>query len=151
MNTGLAILLGLLPAVMLGGGAMICAGIALLRPRTRPSLYRWLTLLATVAAFIAALFELGGMGTNHNGVGLVAYGGGLMIDRFHVFGTVLVCAVLVLAVLGSEAYMRRVPARAARVSRRLARCRRSRARRFRVSRLAAIWLALRDRAGRAFA
>ncbi len=111
-NSGLGILLGLLPAVMLGGGALICAVVATARPRTRPSLYRWLTLLATAAAFAASMIELVAMRPNHNGVGLVAYGGGLVVDRFHVFGTVLVCLVLVLTVLGAEAYMRRVPARA---------------------------------------
>jgi NADH-quinone oxidoreductase subunit N len=111
-NPGLAILLGLLPAVMLVGGALICAVLATSRPRTRPSLYRWLTLLATLAAFTASMIELAGMGHNRNGVGFVAYGGGLMVDRFHVFGTVLVCLVLALTLLGSEAYMRRAPARA---------------------------------------
>lgn len=111
-NRGLGILLGLLPAVMLAGGALVCASIALTRRRTRPSLYRWITLLATVAAFTASLIELQAMGHNSNGVGLVAYASGLMVDRFHVFGTVLVCAVLAFTVLGSEAYARRVPARA---------------------------------------
>lgn len=112
MNPGLAILLGLLPAVMLTGGAVVCFAVALLRRGTRPSLYRWLTLLATVAAFTASMFELRGMSSQRSGVGLVAYGGGLMVDRFHVFGSVLVCAVVALTVLGSQGYMRRVPARA---------------------------------------
>jgi NADH-quinone oxidoreductase subunit N len=109
---GLGILVGLLPAVMLGGGALVCAVVAAVRPRTRPSLYRWLTLLATAAAFAASMIELVAMRPNRTGVGLVAYGGGLLVDRFHVFGTVLVCMVLVLTVLGAEAYLRRVPARA---------------------------------------
>ena len=52
------------------------------------------------------------MRPNAGGVGFVAYSGGLMVDRFHVFGTVLICLVLVLTVLGAEAYTRRVPARA---------------------------------------
>ncbi|MGH7722806.1 MAG: proton-conducting transporter membrane subunit [Candidatus Dormibacteria bacterium] len=111
-NLGLGVVLGLLPAVMLGGGALVCAAVATARPRTRPSLYRWLTLLATAAAFTASMFELVAMGGNRNGAGLVAYSGGLMVDRFQVFGTVLVCLVLVLTVLGAEAYQRRVPARA---------------------------------------
>ena len=112
MNLGLAILVGLLPAVMLTAGAMVCAGVALLRPRTRPSLYRWVTLMFTAAAFTSSMFELRAMDRIHSGVGLIAYSGGLVFDRFHVFGTVLVCVVLVLTVLGAEAYLRRVPARA---------------------------------------
>ena len=52
------------------------------------------------------------MSAQKSGVGLVAYSGGLTVDRFHVFGTVLVCAVLALTLLGSETYMRRAPARA---------------------------------------
>ncbi len=111
-NPGLGILIGLLPAVMFGAGTLLCAAIATLRPRTRASLYRWLTLLMTVAAFVAALLELRGLDHSSGGVGLVAYGGGLMVDRFHVFGTVLICALVALTVLGAEAYMRRVPARA---------------------------------------
>jgi len=111
-NVGLGIVVGLLPAVMLGGGALVCAAVAAVRPRTRPSLYRWLTLLATVGAFTASMFELVAMRPDRDGVGLVAYAGGLIVDRFHVFGTVLVCLVLVLTVLGAEAYLRRVPARA---------------------------------------
>ncbi|MDQ6856194.1 MAG: hypothetical protein M3Z57_03870 [Candidatus Dormibacteraeota bacterium] len=111
-NQPLGILVGLLPAVMLGFGALVCAGVATARPRTRPSLYRWVTLLATVGAFTASLVELMAMRPSVNGVGLVGYSGGLMVDRFHVFGTVLVCLLLVLTVLGAEVYMRRVPARA---------------------------------------
>jgi NADH-quinone oxidoreductase subunit N len=109
---GLAILLGLLPAVMLAGGALLCAAIALARPRTRASLYRWITLLATVGAFAASMIELRALTHNPSGVGSVSFEGGLIIDRFHVFGTVLVCAVLVLTVLGAQAYLRRAPARA---------------------------------------
>lgn len=111
-NQGLGILLGLLPAVMLGGGALVCAVVAAARPGTRPSLYRWLVLLATAGAFTASMIELVAMRPDRDGVGLVAYAGGLIVDRFHVFGTVLVCLVLVLTVLGAEAYMRRAPARA---------------------------------------
>ena len=111
-NQPLGTLLGLLPAVMLGFGALVCAAVAAGRPRTRPSLYRWMSLLATAGAFTASLIELLAMRPSASGVGLVAYSGGLMVDRFHVFGTVLVCLLLVLTVLGSQAYMRRVPARA---------------------------------------
>jgi NADH-quinone oxidoreductase subunit N len=111
-NQPLGILLGLLPAVMLAGGALVCAAVAAVRPHTRPSLYRWVTLLAAAAAFTSSLIELRAISPNTSGVGLVVFSGGLIVDRFHVFGTVLVCAVLVLTVLGSEAYMRRVPARA---------------------------------------
>jgi NADH-quinone oxidoreductase subunit N len=112
MNPGLAIVLGLLPAVMLAGGALLCAALALARPRTRASLYRWITLLATVAAFVASMLELAALTHNPSGVGQVANEGGMIIDRFHVFGTVLACAVVVLTVLGAQAYLSRAPARA---------------------------------------
>jgi NADH-quinone oxidoreductase subunit N len=111
-NQGLGILLGLLPAAMLGGGALLCAVVAAARPRTRSTLYRWISLVATAAAFTASLIELRAMSAQSSGVGLVAYSGGLMVDRFHVFGTVLVCAALALTLLGSETYLRRAPARA---------------------------------------
>ncbi len=111
-NQPLGILLGLLPAVMLAFGALLCAVVAALRPRTRPSLYRWVALLTTVGAFVASVVELLAMRPSADGVGLVTYSGGLIVDRFQVFGTVLVCLVLVLTVLGAEGYMRRVPARA---------------------------------------
>lgn len=111
-NLGLGVLLGILPAAMLGFGALVCAAVAATRPRTRPSLYRWVTLLAIAGAFTSSLVELLAMRPNRDGVGLAAYSGGLVVDRFHVFGTVLVCLVLVLTLLGSEAYTRRVPARA---------------------------------------
>jgi NADH-quinone oxidoreductase subunit N len=97
---------------MLAFGAAVCAALAAARPGTRPSLYRWITLLATAGAFTASLIELLAMRANAGGVGFVAYSGGLMVDRFHVFGTVLICLVLVLTVLGAEGYARRVPARA---------------------------------------
>ncbi len=101
-NAPLGTLLGLLPAVMLGFGALVCAVVAATRPRTRHSLYRWLTLLATAGAFAASLVELMAMRPSTTGVGLVTYSGGLIVDRFHVFGTVLVLLVLVLTVLGSR-------------------------------------------------
>jgi NADH-quinone oxidoreductase subunit N len=112
VNRNLGLLLVLLPAVMLGAGALLCAMVALLRRRTRASLYRWITLLATSSAFVASLFELGGLGRVRSGVGLVTNEGGLIADRFHVYGSVVVEALLVLTVLGAAAYMRRVPARA---------------------------------------
>jgi NADH-quinone oxidoreductase subunit N len=111
-NQPLGTLLGLLPAVMLAFGALLCAVVAALRPRTRSSLYRSVALLTTVGAFVSSLVELLAMRPSVDGVGLVAYSGGLVVDRFHVFGTVLVLLVLVLTVLGAEGYMRRVPARA---------------------------------------
>lgn len=111
-SPGLGVLLAILPAAMLAFGAMVCAAVAATRPGTRASLYRWITLVAAAGAFTASLIELMAMRPSANGVGLVAYDGGLIVDRFHVFGTVLVCLVLVLTVLGAEAYMRRVPARA---------------------------------------
>jgi NADH-quinone oxidoreductase subunit N len=111
-NTGVGVGLGLLPALILGGGALVCAAVAVSRPRMRPSLYRWLTLLAAAGAFTASMIELVSLRPDHNGVGLVAYSGGLMVDRFHVFGTALVLLVLVLTVLGAETYLRRSPARA---------------------------------------
>ncbi len=111
-NQPLGILVGLLPAVMLGFGALLCALVAALRPATRPSLYRWIACMATSGAFVGSLVELLAMRPSTSGVGLVTYSGALMVDRFHVFGTVLVCLVLVLTVLGAEGYMRRVPARA---------------------------------------
>ncbi|HEX4580179.1 MAG TPA: proton-conducting transporter membrane subunit [Candidatus Dormibacteraeota bacterium] len=112
MNPNLAILLGLLPAVMLAGGALVCAALALVRPGTRTSLYRWITLLSTVAAFVASMLELTAMTHDATGVGAVDYQGGLIIDRFHVFGTVLVCGVVALTVLGAQAYLRRAAGRA---------------------------------------
>ena len=112
MNRNLGLLLVILPSVMLGGGALVCAALSWLRPRSRPSLYRWITLLTTIAAFVASLFELGGLGRQTSGVGLVTNEGGLIADRFHVFGSALVEALVVLTVLGAAAYMRRVPARA---------------------------------------
>lgn len=111
-GAGLGIVVGLLPAVMLGGGALACAVVATARPRTRASLYRWLTLLATAGAFTASMIELVAIRPNRDGVGLASYAGALMIDRFHVFGTVLVCLVLILTVIGAETYMRRFPTRA---------------------------------------
>ncbi len=111
-SRGLGILLGLLPALMLGGGAAVCAAVAALRPRSRVSLYRWIALLATAGAFAASLIELRALDRSRTGVGLAAYAGGLMVDRFHVFGTVLVCAVLALTVIGAEAHMRRLRSRA---------------------------------------
>ncbi|MBJ7594938.1 MAG: hypothetical protein JF886_08780 [Candidatus Dormibacteraeota bacterium] len=111
-NFGLGVLLGILPAAMLGFGALVCAAVAAARPRRRASLFRSITLLAAVGAFTASMIELLGLRPSPAGVGLVAYSGGLMVDRFHVFGSVLVLLVLVLTVLGSEAYTRRAPARA---------------------------------------
>lgn len=105
------ILLGLLPAVFLVAGAMVCALAAWRRPSLWSSLYRWVALLATVAAFTTAMITLRGI-TSRSGVGEIDFGGGLTVDRFAVYGTVAVCALLALTVLGSESYMRRAPARA---------------------------------------
>ncbi|MHB8718307.1 MAG: NADH-quinone oxidoreductase subunit N [Candidatus Dormibacteria bacterium] len=111
-NAPLATLLGILPAVLLAGGAVVCTVVVALRPHTRWSLYRWVGLLMTAAAFSASMFTVGAMGTNRNGVGYVAFGGGLMVDRFAVYGAVVACAILALTLLGAESYMRRNPTRA---------------------------------------
>lgn len=111
-NPGMAILLGLLPAVMLTGGALVCGSLATLRPRTRWSLYRWIGLLMTASALAAAILTLAAMSSRRDGVGVIDFGGGLAIDRFAVYATVVVCAVLALSLLGSEAYMRRAATRA---------------------------------------
>jgi NADH-quinone oxidoreductase subunit N len=111
-NSSLGTLLGLLPSVMLAGGALLCALIAVLRRGTRPFLYRVITVVMTVAAFACSMIELRALNGTRNGVGMAAFGGGLVVDRFHVFGSVLACAIVVLTVLGAESYLRRAPARA---------------------------------------
>lgn len=112
MNSSLAVVLGLLPAVLMAGGALTCAVVAFLRPRTRTSLYRWITVLVAGAAFAASMLELASLTHRPSGLGTSINGGALVVDRFHVFGSVMAEAVVVLAVLGAEAYTRRVPARA---------------------------------------
>lgn len=111
MTGDLSVMLGLLPAISLGAGALVCALVALLRPRTPSSAYRWITVLAVIVAFVRSILELRAL-NGTSGTGLVSNEGGLVIDRFHVFGGVLTEAVVLLTVLGADAYMRRVPARA---------------------------------------
>lgn len=112
MNRPLLLLMALLPAVFLGGGALVTALIAAVRPRTHPSLYRGVGMLAAAASITASIRELLAISPERSGVGLVDLSGGFVVDRFHVFGSILCAAILMAALLGSEAYIRRAPSRA---------------------------------------
>lgn len=97
--TGLQFLLGVLPAVMLAAGAIICAVLGWLRPGSRDDLFRWIGTLSCAASITASLYVLYGMRGNDSGVGITSYQGGLLVDRFGVFCSVLLTGVAMVSLL----------------------------------------------------
>ena len=111
-NYPLALAIAVLPESILAGIAAICAVLALLRPRQRPDLFRWVACIGLAGAIAAAGFALYGMRTNSDGVGLVVWGGGLSVDRFSMFITIAACSFALITCLLSDTYLRVNPRRA---------------------------------------
>lgn len=109
---GFALTVALLPQLVLAGTALVCAGLAVARPRERPDLYRWLACIGLLGAVAACGIDLVAMRLSRTGVGLVAWNGGLVVDRFSVFITVTACVVALITCLVSDTFLRRTPSRA---------------------------------------
>lgn len=110
----LGIIVELLPTAMLLGTALFIALLAIVRPRSDVSVYRWLAVLGFAGALVASLIELYGMRLNNDGVGLVTFAGAILADRLDIYVDGVVCALGMLLSLGvSDAWRevhRRVPA-----------------------------------------
>jgi len=108
-----AVTLGLLPQGLL---VLVTWGIVVLRvvrPKLRPSLYRWASCIALAGSLAASLIVLFGLRLARSGVGLVAYGGSLVVDRFSVLCTIIFLVLALLTVLLSGSFTERISSRAA--------------------------------------
>lgn len=111
-NFGQALITAVLPDAILVVVAGVCALLGVLRPRYRPSLFRWIACIALAGAVAASGFELFGMRNVRGGVGLDAFGGGLVADHLSVYVTIAACALSFVVCLLSDSYLRRIRRRA---------------------------------------
>ncbi len=105
------LLTALLPQLILAGVAVVGALIALVRPRERPDLHRWLACIGLLGAIAASGFVLFGVRRRGDGVALSAWNGGLSVDRFSLFVTIVACGIALITCLSSDSYLRRIPSR----------------------------------------
>ena len=107
---GMAVFATMLPTTLLVALAAVGGLLGWLRPGLPPSFHRWLGALALVGAAAAALVALRGVALT-NGVGLAAYAGGVVADRFSTFAVLLLCGTGLLAILTSGAAEERLGSR----------------------------------------
>lgn len=112
MGFAYVLILALLPQLILAGVAVVCAVLGALRPGERPDLFRWLAVIGLLGAVAACGFDLFGMRLNRNHIALQLWNGGLSVDHFSLFVTVLVCVFALITCLVSDTYIRRIPSRA---------------------------------------
>ena len=102
----------LLPEILLLALAVVCAVLGYIRPHERPDLYRWIAVMGLVAAVTATAFTLHAT-QRGNGVAIVVWGGGLVVDRFSMYVTVAACAFALITCLSADSFIRRIPTRSA--------------------------------------
>ena len=108
---GTAVVATVLPSVLLLAIAAVGAFLGWRRPDLPVSFQRWLAAIGLVGAAFAALITLSGL-TKTSGVGLVAFSGGIVADRFAVYAELLLCAVGLLGMLGAGTAAQRLGRRA---------------------------------------
>jgi NADH-quinone oxidoreductase subunit N len=108
---GMAVFATMLPTTLLVVLAAVGGLLGWRRPGLPPSFHRWLGALALVGAASAALVALRGVALSTNGVGLSAYAGGVVADRFSTYAVLLLCGTGLLAILTSGAAEARLGSR----------------------------------------
>lgn len=107
---GPALVASLLPEILLVALAAVCAILGAIR-RERPDLYRWIAVIGLLGAVTSAAYTLHAT-AGSSGTVLSVWGGGLLVDHFSLYLTVVVCAFALITCLTSDAYLRRIPTRA---------------------------------------
>lgn len=102
----------LLPELLLTGLALVCALLGLVRPGQRPDLYRWIAVIGVLGAVTSAAYTLAATSRSASGVAIAVWGGGLLVDRFSLYVTVIACAFALITCLSADVYLRRIPTRA---------------------------------------
>jgi NADH-quinone oxidoreductase subunit N len=101
---GLRTLQDLVPEAILLAGALTCAGLGAMRPRTTMRVFMGLSGLTLLGAGLSSLVYLRGMPAG----GYAAFSDGLVVDRFTVFLSLLLCGIALLAMLCAEPLEARV-------------------------------------------
>ncbi|HEX6538339.1 MAG TPA: proton-conducting transporter membrane subunit [Candidatus Dormibacteraeota bacterium] len=107
---GPALVASLLPEILLLALAAVCAILGAIR-RERPDLHRWIAVIGLLGAITSTAYTLHAT-SRGSGTALTVWGGGLLVDRFSLYVTVLVCAFALITCLTSDGYLRRIPTRA---------------------------------------
>jgi NADH-quinone oxidoreductase subunit N len=97
---GAAVMATVLPSVLLLLAAAASALIGWRRPGLPVSFHRWLASIGLLGAAGAALITLHGL-IRTSGLGLVAFSGAVVADRFAVYAQILLCVVALLGMLGA--------------------------------------------------
>jgi NADH-quinone oxidoreductase subunit N len=99
---GTALFATMLPTAMLVVAAALVALLGWFRPGLPASFHRWLASLALAGAGIAAVITFHALG-HTGGVGLIAYSGAVVADRFDAYAVLLLCGTGLIATLTSGA------------------------------------------------
>lgn len=110
---GSALAASLLPEILLLALAVVCAVLGTFRTGLRPDLYRWIAVIGLLGAVTSSAYTLHATARSTDGIALVVWGGGLVVDHFSLYVTVVACAFALITCLTSDAYLRRIPTRSA--------------------------------------
>ena len=100
----------LLPEILLVVLAAACALLGVFMPRMWPGIHRWIAVAGLLGAVSSAAYTLHAT-SQGSGVVLSVWGGGLVVDRFSLYVTVLVSAFALITCLTSDVYLRQIPGR----------------------------------------
>jgi NADH-quinone oxidoreductase subunit N len=103
----------LLPQIFLIGFAAVVAVLGAVRPLQRPDLHRWIAVIALLSAIAAAAYDVWGLRLNPSGIAVLLWNGGLVIDRFSLFVTIVACVFALLVCLLCDTYLELVATRSA--------------------------------------
>jgi NADH-quinone oxidoreductase subunit N len=110
-NFGHALTLALLPEAMLVGTALLSVLVALLRPRHRPDIHRWIACIGIAASLAACGEVLLGLRNVRSGVAITVWNGGFVVDSFALFIAILACVTALATCLISDSAVRSIPTR----------------------------------------
>jgi NADH-quinone oxidoreductase subunit N len=106
-----ALTLALLPEAMLVGVAAISAIVAMVRPRLRPDIHRWIACIGLLGSLAACGLILLGLRGVQSGVAISVWNGGFVVDSFALFIAILACVTALATCLISDTAVRRMPSR----------------------------------------
>ncbi|MBV8301703.1 MAG: hypothetical protein JOY68_07255 [Candidatus Dormibacteraeota bacterium] len=109
----ISVVTALLPQILMLGLAVIIAVLGVLRPAQRADLYRWIAVIALLAAIIAASILLWALRGSANGVALAQWNGGLVVDRFSLAIVIVASMFALVCCLLLDTYLRRLGTRSA--------------------------------------
>jgi NADH-quinone oxidoreductase subunit N len=106
-----ALTLALLPELLLIGTALVSALVAVIRPKERPDIHRWIACIGLVGSLAACGLVLLGLRHVLSGVAITVWNGGFVMDSFALFIAILACVTALFTCLITDSAVRTIPSR----------------------------------------